>query len=266
MLFYLRLRPSFFARNVYFGIICLAQGGEAHINAMAPRVAVLLHTETEKPGSLADFLTAHGAEISYIALYAGHPLPPDPRAFDLIVVMGGTMNVYETAAFPFLRDEPDFIARAMAAHIPVLGICLGAQLIALACGVPVIKSPQPEVGWFSVTLTPDATHEPAFSGFPPSFTVLQWHEDMATLPAGAVLLATSQACPHQAYRIGSALALQFHIEMTHPLLQEWTADKPHLQGIADDFAQHGPTLLQLATRLYENLWSRLVTHDHTTEA
>lgn len=221
---------------------------------MAPRVAFLLHTPTEKPGSLADFLTARGADARYFRLFDGDRVPRDPREFGLLVVMGGTMNVYQTDEFPFLAEEPALIARAIDAEVPVLGICLGAQLIARACGMPVVKSPQPEVGWYTVTLTPAASEEPLLKGLPPVLTVLQWHEDMAILPSDATLLATSAICPHQAFRVGSALGLQFHLEMTEPLLREWTSEKPQLQPIAEAFSQHGARLTQHAQHIYENLW------------
>lgn len=221
---------------------------------MTPRVLVLLHTITEEPGSISDFLSHQRAHVTTAHLYAGDPLPSDPCAFDFIIAMGGTMNVYETDAFPFLRDEPTFLRAAMDAHIPVLGVCLGAQLIARACGKPVVKSPQPEIGWFPIRFTPAAADEPALNGLPSQLTVLQWHEDMAILPDGATLLASSPACPHQAFRIGSALALQFHVEMTHDLLNKWTNDKPDLRQIANDFSRYGVQLQPYATRIYENIW------------
>lgn len=227
---------------------------------MTPHVLILLHTETEEPGSITAFLDQQQARITTVKLFDAEPLPPDPCVFSLIVAMGGTMNVYETTAFSFLRNEPAFLRAAMTAHVPVLGVCLGAQLIARACDAPVIKSPQPEVGWFPITLTPAAAQEPAFAGIPSELTVLQWHEDMALLPDGAVLLASSPACPHQAFRVGSALALQFHVEMTHALLSQWTHDKKHLRHIAEDFPRFGVRLQPHATRIYENLWRDVTVH------
>ncbi len=224
---------------------------------MTPCVLFLLHTESEEPGSLAAFVEQRGALPQYARLYAGDALPDDPRAYDWIVAMGGTMNVYEDERFPFLRAETAFLRTALAARVPVLGVCLGAQLIARACGARVVKSPQPEVGWFPITLTPAAAADPACDGLPPSLIVLQWHEDMAEVPAGAVLLASSPACPVQAFRIGSALALQFHVEMTHELLLKWTEDKPHLRHIADDHARYGADLDRHAAQLYARLWASI---------
>jgi len=232
---------------------------------MTPHVAVLLHTPTEKPGSLAAFLARQQARVTMLPLYDGAPVPDDPCRFDLLVVMGGTMNVDETERYPFLAAERRLVRDAMAARVPVLGICLGAQMIARACDTPVIKSPQAEVGWYSVQLTPAAAHEPACAGLPAEMTVLQWHEDMALLPDGAVLLATSAACPHQAFRLGTALALQFHVEMTQELLEEWTAGKPELRHIAADFARHGERLQAYAAHIYERVWNDVCIHARERE-
>lgn len=225
-----------------------------------PHVLILLHTATEEPGSITGFLDQQRARVTVVKLFDGVPLPADPCVFNCIIAMGGTMNVYESDAFPFLRDEPAFLHAAMRAHVPVLGVCLGAQLIARACGAPVVKSPQPEVGWYPITLTPAAAQEPAFAGIPAELTVLQWHEDMAMLPESAVLLASSPACPHQAFRVGSALALQFHVEMTQELLAQWTHDKPHLRHIATEFSHFGVRLQPHATRIYEHFWHAVTAH------
>jgi len=227
---------------------------------MTPDVLFLLHTATEGPGTLAPFIAARGARAQYACLYAGAGLPADPRHYALIVAMGGPMNVDEEDRFPFLREETAFLRSAIAANVPVLGVCLGAQLIAKACGARVVKAPQPEIGWFPITLCDAAANDPAFAGLPRACTVLHWHEDMALLPAGAVLLASSAACPHQAFRVGSALALQFHVEITLAMLAAWTADKPALQHIAHDHARFASALDTYAIRLYANVWQSLHTH------
>lgn len=226
---------------------------------MTPDVLFLLHTATEGPGTLAPFAVAQDARVRYAWLYAGAGLPADPRHYDLIVAMGGPMNVYEEDHYPFLREETAFLHTAIAANVPVLGVCLGAQLIAKACGARVVKAPRPEIGWFPITLCDAATHDPAFAGLPRECTVLHWHEDMALLPEDAVLLASSAACPHQAFRVGSALALQFHVEITHAMLADWTADKPALRHIADEHARFASALDSYAMRLYANLWQSFFT-------
>ncbi|MCX7005194.1 MAG: type 1 glutamine amidotransferase [bacterium] len=223
-------------------------------------VLFLLHTATEGPGTIAPFVAARGARAHYACLYAGAGLPADPRHYDLIVAMGGPMNVDEEEHYPFLREETAFLRTAIAAKVPVLGVCLGAQLIAKACGARVAKAPRPEIGWYPITLCNAAANDPAFAGLPAECTVLHWHEDMALLPEGAVLLASSADCPHQAFRVGSALALQFHVEITLAMLAAWTADKPALQHIAADHTRHAPALDSYATRLYANLWQSFHTH------
>jgi GMP synthase-like glutamine amidotransferase len=227
---------------------------------MIANILFLIHTATEGPGTIAPYATTRGAQVHFAWLYAGAGLPADPRHYDLIVAMGGPMNVYEEDRHPFLREETAFLRAAIAANVPVLGVCLGAQLIAKACGARVVKASQPEIGWYPITLTAAAANDPAFAGLPRECTVLHWHEDMALLPEGAVLLASSVACPHQAFRVGAALAVQFHVEITHAMLADWTADKPALRHIADEHARFGPALDVYATHLYENLWRSFTFH------
>ncbi len=226
---------------------------------MPANVLFLLHTATEGPGTIAPYAAARGAIAQYAYLYAGAGLPADPRHYDLIVAMGGPMNVNEQDRYPFLREETAFLRSAIAANVPVLGVCLGAQLIAKACGARVVKAPQPEIGWYPITHTAAAAGDPALAGLPREGIVLHWHEDMFLLPDGAVLLASSTACPHQAFRIGSALALQFHVEITHAMLVAWTADKPARQHVAAAYARHSSALAHYTTTLYANLWQRIST-------
>ncbi len=224
-----------------------------------PDVLFLLHTPTEGPGTIAPFIAARGACVHDARLYAGAGVPADPRYFALIVAMGGPMNVDEEDRYPFLREETAFLRTAIAANVPVLGVCLGAQIIAKACGARVVKAPQPEIGWYPITLTATAVNDPIFAGLPRECIVLHWHEDMALLPDGAVLLASSAACPHQAFRIGSALALQFHVEITLAMLAAWTADKPARQHLATEHARHSSILARYTTTLYANLWQHIFT-------
>jgi GMP synthase (glutamine-hydrolysing) len=136
--------------------------------------------------------------------------------------LGGPMNVYEEDKFPFLKAENSFLKEIVAKEIPFLGICLGGQLLAKACGAQVSKSSEKEVGWGTVKLTSAAKQDELFRNLPHKLPVYQWHEDTFALPEGAVHLASSEGCPHQAFRIGNdAYGLQFHSEVTSDMEREW---------------------------------------------
>ena len=174
-------------------------------------VQVLQHVPFEGPGSIADWLAARRADVGCTRLFAGDPLPRADE-IDALVAMGGPMSVNDEEALGWLRPEKQLVRDAVARGIPVLGICLGAQLIASALGARVYAGPEREIGWFPVNGVPDAA--PGFR-LPPEFLAFHWHGETFDLPAGAVRLAGSAACENQAFRIGrSAVALQFHLETT----------------------------------------------------
>jgi GMP synthase-like glutamine amidotransferase len=132
------------------------------------------------------------------------------------------MNVYEEDRYPFLKDEDLFIKEAIQRGKFVLGICLGAQLMAKALGARVIKSPAREIGWYDVSLTRIGAIDPLFSHLPKTFSVFQWHEDTFEMPHGATLITTSSLVPYQAFRYGdNAYGLQFHLEVTGEMIREW---------------------------------------------
>ena len=172
---------------------------------------ILQHVPFEGPAYIGQWLMARGAQISHTRFWESAALP-DPAAVDLLVVMGGPMSVNDEAEFAWLAAEKRFIAEVVALGRPVLGICLGAQLIASAHGARVFRNTEKEIGWFDVHACTGT--EDAFD-FPPTTTVLHWHGETFELPPGARLLATSTACRHQAFQLGEhAIGLQFHLEMT----------------------------------------------------
>jgi GMP synthase-like glutamine amidotransferase len=139
-----------------------------------------------------------------------------------IVILGGPMNVYEEDRYPFLREEDLFIKEAIQRGKTVLGICLGAQLIAKALGARVTKAPVKEIGWYDVSLTRAGSHDPLFPRFPRTFPVFQWHEDTFDIPSAGELIATSNPILHQAFRYGeNAYGLQFHLEVTKEMIRDW---------------------------------------------
>jgi GMP synthase-like glutamine amidotransferase len=174
------------------------------------KIHVLQHAESEGPGEIAAWAHERGHAVAITHLYRGEALPP-ADSFDLLVVMGGEMNIYQYRDWPWLKPEREMIEAAMAAGKRVVGICLGGQLIADALGARVTQNSEHELGWLPITFTPEARQ--AFGHLPETATVLHWHGDTFELPEGAVRLASSPGCLEQGYLIpGKCLGLQFHME------------------------------------------------------
>jgi len=170
------------------------------------------HVPFEGLGSMEAWLREAGYDIGVTRWYDGERAP-DPGEIDLLIVMGGPMSVNDEAGYPWLAAEKDFIRRWIDADRPLLGVCLGAQLIASSLGARVYPNAVKEIGWFPVTaVTP--LPEDAFR-FPPEQTVFHWHGETFDLPDGAFHLARSAGCKHQAFQIGRrVIGLQFHLETT----------------------------------------------------
>jgi GMP synthase-like glutamine amidotransferase len=178
------------------------------------RMHYLQHAEQEGPGAILDWSEAMGYPVTRTRLYAGDPLPA-PHEFDWLVVMGGAMNIYEEDEHPWLKSEKDLIRAAIDGHKRVLGVCLGSQLIADVLGGPVTRNPHVEIGWFPVTLTDQAADGPILNTLPKTFPAMHWHGDTFAIPQGAVHVAASEGCAHQAFEYRNhVVGLQFHIEMT----------------------------------------------------
>jgi GMP synthase-like glutamine amidotransferase len=186
----------------------------------APTLLVLQHAGCEPPGVYADEARARGVALQTILLDE-RPELPDWRAFAGIVAMGGSMGAYEDATYPWLTAEKQLIAEAVAGGHPYWGVCLGAQLLAASLGAAVAPGPGPELGVLPVRLTAAAAADPVFAGAPSEFATLQWHGDTYELPTGAVRLAGSELYEQQAFAIGRAYALQFHLEVDAGLAGEW---------------------------------------------
>lgn len=184
-------------------------------------ILVIKHVDCEGLGLWEEFCQEDGIAVKVVALHRGDPLPP-PDRFQAVISLGGPMNVYEEGAYPFLKMEDRFIRQTLYEGVPFLGICLGGQLLAKAVGGLVTRNAVKEIGWHPITLDEIGQRDPLFAGLPESFTVFQWHGDTFHPPIGAVRLASSPACRHQAFRFGGiAYALQFHLEVTPPMVEEW---------------------------------------------
>jgi GMP synthase-like glutamine amidotransferase len=176
------------------------------------RAHYLQHVPFEGLGSITKWLEAAGYEITNTRFFESAELP-DLKMIDLLVVMGGPMSVNDGDEFPWLVPEKRFLREAIHSGKPVLGICLGAQLIASAMGAEVYKNTVKEIGWFPVQGV-SSIGASSFS-FPPSTKVFHWHGETFDLPAGATLLARSEGCENQAFQLGkSVIGLQFHLETT----------------------------------------------------
>lgn len=180
------------------------------------KLHALYHVPFEDVGTIAHWARDRGHELVASNLYADD-LPPDPAAYDLLLVMGGPMSVTEEEQYPWLKAEKDAIRAALDAGKGVLGVCLGAQLLAEVLGGRVTTNPAKEIGWFEVGLTPEGAAHPLFAGFPAAFPAFHWHGDTFSIPPGATRAAFSEACANQAFVKGDRVAgLQFHLETGPP--------------------------------------------------
>lgn len=173
------------------------------------------------PGTICEHLESMGILYCIHHPYLGDPLP-DPRDISALIVMGGAMGANDDASHPFLTELKKFIRTIVKEEIPYLGICLGGQLLAAALGARVESNRWEELGTLPVTLTGDGRSDLLFQGIDTIFNSFQWHHDSFDLPDGALLLASSPACPHQAFRIGErAWGTQFHPEVTAGIIRDW---------------------------------------------
>ena len=178
------------------------------------RIQIIQHVPFEGPGSIARWAEAGGHSMGFTHLHAGDPLPA-LGAFDRLVVMGGPMNIYEYDAYPWLREEKAFLQGAVAAGKTIVGICLGAQLLADVLGGAVTAGREREIGWLPLELTAEGRRSALFGPLPERPTVFHWHGDTFAIPPGAERLAASEGCANQAFlHDGRVLGLQFHLEST----------------------------------------------------
>jgi GMP synthase (glutamine-hydrolysing) len=185
-----------------------------------PRIFCFQHIDCEGPGTLADILRSKGAVLQVLKTYRGVEIPDDLG--DGLVVLGGPMAVYEESQHPWMTLELNAIRRCLNKKIPVLGICLGAQMLAHLAGGRVYQGPVAEVGWHPVTLTAEGNGDLLFSGVPVNFEAFHWHSDTFDLPYGAVRLAGSGHYPNQVFKLGSrTYGFQCHLEVNRKMLEDW---------------------------------------------
>ncbi len=180
------------------------------------RIHVLQHVAFEGPAAIEDWARRSGHVITCSRLDKGGPLPT-LAGFDLLVIMGGPMSVNDEHLQPWLKEEKALVRSAIGSGRAVLGVCLGAQMIAAAMGARVYRGPEKEIGWFPVRRVTEAG---AGALFPETFAPFHWHGETFDLPDSAIRLAETDAVPNQAFQLGSALGLQFHLEATPESVQQ----------------------------------------------
>ena len=192
-----------------------------------PHVIVVQHEEGEGPGALAAALGAAGLDLRLVRTWLRDEVPEAPGEASGVIALGGGMSVATPPTAPPLLREVALLRSACAANLPVLGLCLGAQILSLSLGGTVARMPRRELGFLRVRLTPAAQDDALFASVPSSIVAFHWHEDAFTLPPGATALASSTATPLQAFRAGAAWGIQFHPEVTQAVLAALVASGPN---------------------------------------
>ena len=187
------------------------------------RVLAISHQADAGPGVFAEAARERGEGLDEWLLPEGGAAPSDPASYDAVMVFGGSMHADQEPEHPWLAREKALLRELLDAGVPLLGVCLGSQLVAEAAGAPVEPASRPEIGWLEVELTPEGVSDPLLAPLAPSFTAFQWHSYRSPLPPGAVALARSPVAL-QAYRAGErAWGIQFHAEVTERDAIGWTA-------------------------------------------
>ncbi|GAB7081843.1 type 1 glutamine amidotransferase [Megalodesulfovibrio paquesii] len=217
------------------------------------RLHTLEHVPFEGPAAITELAVMQGHTLTRSRLYAGDPLPALAEV-DVLFVMGGPMSVHDEGQFPWMAAEKALLRAAVHAGTRMLGICLGAQLLAEVLGGQITRNPQREIGWFPVQLTPEGRQAPVLAGIPDTFPAFHWHGETFSIPEQAIRLASSEACANQAFAVGNRIVgLQFHLETT-PLSMEQL-----LTHCADELSPAGP-YIQSPGRMREQLAQTAATH------
>ncbi|MEJ2179485.1 MAG: type 1 glutamine amidotransferase [Gammaproteobacteria bacterium] len=207
-------------------------------------IAIFRHLECEGPGYLADFLDQHNLPHTLVRIDQNDPVPTTIDDISALVFMGGPMSVNDD--LPWISKELTLIQQAAKQDMPMLGHCLGGQLIAKALGGIITANPVKEIGWHSVARQQSATANDWLTALPNDFEVFHWHGETFSIPKAATLLLSSQYCENQAFAMGNTLALQCHVEMTTPMVKEWVTE------YADELSEPSASL-QSGELILENL-------------
>jgi GMP synthase (glutamine-hydrolysing) len=223
------------------------------------KILVLQHHPAENLGAIADALEGAALAWQYVRVFDGHPIPKDVKGLGGLIVLGGPQTVYQLDRYPYLRDEMVLIESALKADKPILGVCLGSQLLAATLSAEVRRGEQREIGWFPVRLSEAAKDDPLMRGLPAEFVAAHWHSDVFDLPKDAINLAASMRTPVQAYRYGAkAYGLLFHAEMTREILSALVTEfgeglkRVGIDGdaIVVEAEQHLPALAKIGDTIF----------------
>ena len=212
------------------------------------KVIVLQHAASENLGTIADALSSRNVPFEYVRTFEGHAIPSGVDGAAGLIVMGGPMGVYETERYPFLLQERKLIEAFLKAERPILGVCLGSQLLAAALGAEVRKGRKKEIGWFEIQLNAAAAQDALWKGQRSPFFAYHWHGDIFDLPEGAVALASSDLTPIQSYRFGPcAYGILFHLEVTglhiQKMLGEFAGEIEEENLSSEEILQQGKAFL-----------------------
>lgn len=215
------------------------------------KIMVFQHVPYEPLGTLDPLLRAHNHRIRYIN-FGRHPdSQPDISDYAALIVLGGPMNVTDIANHPYLATEIAVIQQALAANKPILGICLGSQLLAAACGAAVKPADSSEIGWYQLRPTAAATNDELLSCWNNHEMIFQWHGHTFDIPTSGTHLIEGDGCRNQAFRVGAnAYGFQFHLEVTEALIQRWVSLPQHQIELGDNPLQRRTQILAETT---ENL-------------
>lgn len=206
------------------------------------RLHYLQHVPFEDAANIEVWARKQGLAVSATRLDLDQAFPP-LASFDWLVIMGGPMNIYEHDRYPWLNREKRFIAEAIDAGKLVLGICLGAQLAADVLGGRVTRNPHKEIGWFPVSLSPEASQSPVFQTLPQRFLAFHWHGDTFSIPPGARHTAESEACRNQAFQYGDrVIGLQFHLDYSLAAIEKMI-EHCREELVEAPFIQSSPSVL-----------------------
>ena len=223
------------------------------------KVFAFRHVAGEHLGRIGPALDQAGLAWRYVDLPTGDSLPEEPAGG--LIFLGGPMSVNDELGY--IREEVRMIERALQAGTPVLGVCLGAQLLARALGARVYRNAVKEIGWFPVTWMPATDSDPVFTGLSGRDEVFHWHGETFDLPAGTARLASSEACRNQAFRYGqNAWGLQFHLEVTPEMIDAWCRDDANCGDLREleapiDAHLNAGRLATLSNRVFGR-WADLV--------